>query len=153
MLNEILFEETALKIIEEQIQIYGSTETGGVLLGFIDKEIVVINKVTDPGPGAHHSEYYFRADNNYSEMLIDMEYANSGGKIQYIGEWHTHPQIKPIPSYVDFQSLKEIRASHSTEIVMVIFGSLMYNKNDLNSCCTAFTTIDEEQVSELKIKA
>ena len=62
-------------------------------------------------------------------MIIDLEYANSNGKIQYIGEWHTHPQINPYPSKLDLISLSEITNSSKHINVLLIIGGIGFNKS------------------------
>ena len=58
-------------------------------------------------------------------MFIDMEVANSNERYRYLGEWHTHPEIKPSPSYIDLQSLNEIVLSSDDFCILLIIG----NKN------------------------
>lgn len=39
----------------------------------------------------------------------------------YLGEWHTHPQSRPTPSYIDKQSWKRLVKRSITESPIVIF--------------------------------
>jgi len=69
---------------------------------------------------------YFKADNNYITMFIDMEIANSGGKLRYLGEWHTHPQIEPMPSEIDLTSLYEIAKTSNDFCLLLIIGAINF---------------------------
>lgn len=57
-------------------------------------------------------------------MFLDMEIANSGGKLRYLGEWHTHPQINPEPSEIDLNSLYEIAASSNDFCLLLVIGAI-----------------------------
>ncbi len=136
-MNNIKFSLEVLEIFTSQILTFGTIETGGVLLGYIKNGIIFIEKASTPGKNAVHEEFYFKADSAYVDMIIDMEYANSNGKITYLGEWHTHPQLSPTPSDLDLISLSEITASKGDFCVMVILGSLNFNLDDFKNCSTS----------------
>lgn len=114
-------------MFQSEIETYGVVETGGVMLGYIFEETIYVEKVSNGGSKAIHEYLYFRADNNYIEMFIDMEVANSGGKLRYLGEWHTHPQINPEPSELDLDSLGEIADSTVDFCIGLILGAVDYS--------------------------
>jgi proteasome lid subunit RPN8/RPN11 len=66
------------------------------------------------------------ADPDYISKMSGPEYANSDGKTQYIGEWHTHPQITPEASEMDLASLEEIADSKGDYCKMMILGSKFF---------------------------
>ena|SRR5437870_3782001 len=79
------------------------TEAGGVLLGrhLLDTDDIVVDKVTAPGVGDYRSRFrFFRARLPHQEM-IDGLWRESGGTCTYLGEWHTHPEAVPRPSFLD----------------------------------------------------
>ena len=125
-IDDIVFSGNVIEVISSQIKKFGWRETGGVLLGYLDNGVLNVEKASAPGPKATHEPEYFRADANYIDMFIDMEIANSGGRLRYLGEWHTHPQIEPYPSKIDFISLSEIAASCDDFVVMLIVGAVQY---------------------------
>tara|TARA_R110001583_G_scaffold178502_3_gene334466 strand:+ start:1434 stop:1886 length:453 start_codon:yes stop_codon:yes gene_type:complete len=135
-MNKIKFSEKVLISFLSQIEKFGMIETGGILLGFIKNDTIYIEVASKPGENAIHEEYYFKADSDYVNMIIDMEYANSDGKIKYLGEWHTHPEYIPTPSELDLISLSEITTSKGDFCIMVILGSLNFNLTDFNNCST-----------------
>jgi len=124
------FSSKALVTFTSEIQRYQDLESGGVLLGYIvDEDTIYIETASEGGSKAIHEEFYFRADPNYVDMIIDMEYANSGGKVVYLGEWHTHPQIHPEPSPKDLQSLTEIAESADLFSLLLIIGAVNFQPN------------------------
>lgn len=51
-----------------------------------------------------------------ANTLINEEYLKSNHTRFYIGEWHTHPEDNPTPSYRDNQSIKE--SYHKNQMVI-----------------------------------
>jgi len=123
-IENITYSKQALHMFHSEIETYGVVETGGVMLGYVNGKIVHVEKVSNGGLKAFHEYLYFRADNNYIEMFIDIEVANSGGKLRYLGEWHTHPQIKPEPSEIDLNSLYEIAEASNDFCLLLIIGAV-----------------------------
>jgi len=82
-------------------------ETGGVLIGHrIDNEIVV-TVATGPGPRARRTPSSFRRDGDYTQEEVDRQHEASGGRDDYVGEWHSHPD--PVgPSTQDLASMRWI---------------------------------------------
>jgi integrative and conjugative element protein (TIGR02256 family) len=68
-------------------------ETGGVLMGYWaeDHAGVVIADVVGPGPKAAHKRMSFVPDHLYQDREIARLYRESGRRVTYLGDWHTHP--------------------------------------------------------------
>src|SRR5687768_10232346 len=124
---KVYYYESVLRLFDSEIKKFGVIETGGVLLGWYDEENIIVTKATNAGPNATHENFYFRADANYIDMIIDMEFANSDGRVIYLGEWHTHPQTNPQPSSVDLNSLDEITQSSNSPNLLLILGAIDFN--------------------------
>jgi integrative and conjugative element protein (TIGR02256 family) len=113
-------------IVREAAQC-GRLETGGVLLGRADarERTLIITHATGPGPDAVHQEHHFLRDASYCQAEIDRVYAESGGSIDYVGEWHKHREAEPRLSETDRSSLVAIAASPSYQVqrpIMLICG-------------------------------
>lgn len=99
----------ALKLLNKFRQIDTSNkEAGGVLLGrfILDSNNIIIDKVTSPQSKDRRSRFSFRKLDNYHQNRITQEWTESEGKINYIGEWHSHPERHPTPSSLDVQEWK-----------------------------------------------
>lgn len=83
-------------------------ETGGILFGKINttRNIVTIEKIEAVKSKKKYRFYYVR-NNRKAQKLINNVWINSDGVINYIGEWHTHPNIAPIPSSTDQATILE----------------------------------------------
>jgi integrative and conjugative element protein (TIGR02256 family) len=79
-------------------------ETGGILLGHDDEGAGATRVTTagDPGPAAVRQPRYFSRDRYHAQQLADAAWEQDGS--QWVGEWHTHPLGRPVPSLVDHGS-------------------------------------------------
>lgn len=55
-----------------------------------------------------HRRFWFSRDTSFLQRWLDDEYERSGGTVDYVGEWHVHPQLETPPSYVDRGALWRI---------------------------------------------
>ena len=81
-------------------------ETGGVLIGFADKQQrAVAVGATGPGPDARRTKDECRRDVEYVQGELDRAAKELGTRGTYIGEWHSHLVPAPVPSPRDIDSL------------------------------------------------
>ncbi len=83
-------------------------EAGGILLGrfLIGSDEVVVDRITIPMQGDIRSRYnYFRSKGTHQKKIYEA-WASSKGTCNYLGEWHTHPEVYPQPSIHDIDSWK-----------------------------------------------
>lgn len=80
-------------------------EAGGVLLGRKIKNTAhsVIDEVTTPMRGDRRARASFNRRDPGHQKHIDKVWEASDGTTVYLGEWHTHPELNPHPSEVDFR--------------------------------------------------
>ncbi|RKH52691.1 hypothetical protein D7Y23_06235 [Corallococcus sp. AB050B] len=78
-------------------------EAGGVLLGRYIKGCrdIVVDEVTSPMAGDWRLPFFFRRSRSRHQQVIDERWTASRGTCQYLGEWHTHPELIPNPSSTD----------------------------------------------------
>ncbi|MFM1999052.1 MAG: hypothetical protein RL204_999 [Bacteroidota bacterium] len=83
-------------------------EAGGVLLGrfIISSKNIIVDRVTVPLLGDKRSRTsFFRAAKSH-QRVIDNAWLKTQGRINYLGEWHTHPENYPSPSNIDYSDWK-----------------------------------------------
>lgn len=79
-------------------------ETGGILLGH-DEEPEGTTRLTGagaPGPLAVREPRFFLRDLEHARMLAAKAWEHD--RSQWVGEWHTHPLGRPVPSDLDLRS-------------------------------------------------
>ncbi|MGZ3862490.1 MAG: Mov34/MPN/PAD-1 family protein [Bacteroidia bacterium] len=97
-----------LSIFESYIQdTYKKNESGGILLGQLKDNQVYLIRASVPNKFDKASRHNFERDKIIAQIIVDNEFANSNGKTIYIGEWHTHPEDKPLPSGQDERMIKD----------------------------------------------
>ena len=85
---------------------------------------MIVDDVTVPMPGDRRSRIqFFRARRRHQEA-IDRAWQESSGTCTYLGEWHTHPELCPIPSLIDRLRWQQklLRDRFSEPIFFVIVG-------------------------------
>lgn len=69
-------------------------ETGGIILGGIDvysKKIYLVNSILSPDDSIEKRELYIRGISGVQDQLKKLSEVTNNN-IQYLGEWHSHPQ-------------------------------------------------------------
>ena len=101
------------EIAEQLIRILkkaGRNETGGILMGehIAENQFRIMEITAQYGGGAF--AFFMRSLKDIIEPL-NAFFRKTGFKYRrynYIGEWHSHPSFKPIPSEADILSMFEI---------------------------------------------
>lgn len=97
----VYFAPAVLEIFEAYIQGEQDTEAGGILLGHVRGIHVEILEATVPTPKDQRLRYFFERMLYGHMRIAEKRWRDSNGLIRYLGEWHTHPEDFPIPSYLD----------------------------------------------------
>jgi integrative and conjugative element protein (TIGR02256 family) len=91
-------------------------ESGGILLGKIYHSYDVISDIIMPCKKDKKGLSYFIRSFNRANKVIKKEWKRSKGKINYLGEWHTHKDIEPTPSVIDKEMIKDVFLDVGLEI-------------------------------------
>lgn len=106
----------------------GPDETGGLLLGMVQRKQRVIHVTAILGPSRDSRGTpggFRRGREGYPEPLEDVA-AKTASIIGYVGEWHVHPGGSPAPSGIDKVAVARIReelADRSVPALCVILGA------------------------------
>jgi integrative and conjugative element protein (TIGR02256 family) len=78
-------------------------EAGGILLGkqFENNPDIIINDITTPLKGDKRSRHQFYRSISHHKKAVEY-WKKSNGTCLYLGLWHSHPEMVPNPSSVDF---------------------------------------------------
>jgi integrative and conjugative element protein (TIGR02256 family) len=98
-------------------------EAGGILIGYRRADHLHIIEATVPGPGDIGTRISFHRDDLSHQRRASARWQDSHGYLDYLGEWHTHPEMSPSPSSTDRRAWQEVVARHPTEVfVFAILG-------------------------------
>jgi len=89
----------------------GRNETGGLLLGQIDpkKKIIYVTRILLAPPDSKSGPYAFERGVQDVPEDITRIFQLTGGMIDYVGEWHTHPNGGKKLSIIDSEAIKKIK--------------------------------------------
>ena len=101
-------------------------ESGGIVAGYYDSsfEGIVISDITNPQENDTCSRFKFMRRSKGHQEIMDKLWEDSGHRKSYLGEWHTHDQDSPVPSWIDTASWKKIskKPQNFEELFFVIIG-------------------------------
>jgi integrative and conjugative element protein (TIGR02256 family) len=76
-------------------------ETGGMLLGWHAEGQSVLAAAIGAGPGARSERDSLLPDGPWQQHRLEEAYEQSGRRITYLGDWHSHPRGPARPSARD----------------------------------------------------
>ena len=119
-----------VKVLCDSRQLKGEDlESGGVLLGRLvdDCRDVLVDAVGRPGAKDRRGRMFFRRARASAQRLVKRSWRRSGGRQNYLGEWHTHPESFPQPSLRDVEEWKRIVREAEYDqgfLIFVIVGTV-----------------------------
>jgi integrative and conjugative element protein (TIGR02256 family) len=98
-------------------------ESGGILLGYRRGAHLHVVQATTPGHGDHGTRGSFRRSANGHREQALSGWHSSDHTLDYLGEWHTHPEPMPSPSGTDHRAWRELLAARlGRPLVFMILG-------------------------------
>lgn len=100
-------------------------ETGGLLLGWSTPDSICVTSIVGPGPSATHRRKSLLPDHKWQSQELARAYEQSGRRLSYLGDWHTHPGGSGFPSNRDKRTLRGIALHADARCpspVMLILG-------------------------------
>lgn len=98
-----------------------SNEAAGVLIGERRESHLVVHEISEPGEGDIRSRCFVDRRGPHHQAAVDEAFVRSLGRLQYLGEWHTHPEDKPSPSAKDLGTWRRHLVAQE-QMVLVIVG-------------------------------
>jgi integrative and conjugative element protein (TIGR02256 family) len=100
-----------------------SLEAGGQLFAKLSSETVTIEQATGPRRSDFRARTLYVPDRAAEQLEIDFWHRK---RLHYVGDWHTHPEVKPDPSGYDIASIREsfVRSRHNLQgFLLIIVGT------------------------------
>lgn len=98
-------------------------EAGGLLLGFRRGPHLHITQFTHPYASDQRTPISFRRARTGHARCAHERWLASGKTMDYVGEWHTHPQIHPSPSNIDWREWQKILSARTNAMVFLVLGT------------------------------
>jgi integrative and conjugative element protein (TIGR02256 family) len=97
-------------------------EAGGILLGYRRGEHLHVIDATVPQAEDRRSRMRFaRAKRPHQDIAL-ARWKEGSGTIDYLGDWHTHPEFNPAPSALDTSEWRKISEPRVVPMLFVILG-------------------------------
>lgn len=116
----IHFDRKVLEIFRKHRQRFQwQKEAGGILLGRYRGTNLEVVDATEPFPSDRRSRYSFKRNSIGHADAAMKQWVSSNGTITYVGEWHTHPQIDPLPSMLDVREWALLAKEYTSNPLMI----------------------------------
>jgi integrative and conjugative element protein (TIGR02256 family) len=115
----IIIHQVVLERIIKYMQTGDRPESGGLLFAEFKLPKIFVKDISIPNKTDCQSRFGFKPDLIRQQKIINSNFKKG---LHYIGEWHTHPENKPMPSTVDIMSMKEtfIKSKHELNYFLLI---------------------------------
>ena len=121
--TDILIESSVLELISKYRQNKPQLpESGGILLGYRRGQHLHIVLASPPQKSDIPSRFMFIRNKKYHQKLALNEWKKSNELMDYLGEWHTHPEFNPTPSAIDFSEWQILMRKTKKSLVFLIIG-------------------------------
>lgn len=123
----IWIEKQALAVMLYEASARHPLESGGVLFGWRSGSDKVVVDVSGPGPKALHGRYRFLPDHDWQVEQIRLRFVRSNGAIDYLGDWHSHPDGVAATSAEDQATLRRISRRVPEPVMLILAGKFDAN--------------------------
>ncbi|ASK19254.1 peptidase [Halomonas sp. N3-2A] len=97
-----------------------NNEAAGVLIGERRGSHLVVHQVSEPGKGDIRRRYFVDRRGPHHQAAVEDAFSRSSGRLQYLGEWHTHPEDVPSPSSTDLNSWKRYLIADEPMVLLIV---------------------------------
>ncbi|WP_271611686.1 Mov34/MPN/PAD-1 family protein [Bradyrhizobium sp. CCBAU 21362] len=98
-------------------------ENGGILLGWRSGEDHVVVDLRGPGSRALHGQHCFIPDHAWQVSEIKRAFEASFGDLDYLGDWHSHPDGIAEMSDLDSATLLRMAKQVKAPLMLIVAGS------------------------------
>jgi len=115
----LLIAKHVITAIQREAEHIYPLETGGMLLGWRDGNAKIVTGLIGPGPRGLHGRYMFLPDHRWQVDHLRCAFSATRGDLDYLGDWHTHPDGIAKMSEQDRQTLRKIcgRVPHGAMLI------------------------------------
>lgn len=108
---QLRFKHSLEELLLNELNTNRPNETGGIFIGRINQsaKIIYVTQIITAPPDSVKSAYYFTRGIEGLTSKVDEIRNNSGGMLDYVGEWHTHPSGSAKLSLTDRDAIRIIR--------------------------------------------
>ncbi len=113
--SAIHISKSVLKRIEEETKFHYPKEFGGVFIGYKSDLHFIITDILIPDQYKNGQTIFIREPGTLNERLSEI-HKMTNGEIEYLGEWHSHPNGPTTPSSIDINAMEIIAKDKNINI-------------------------------------
>ena len=99
-------------------------EAGGILLGHRRRNHIEVIAATEPASTDRRSRFLFERGAQGHSQAAARSWKSAAFMVDYVGEWHTHPQSVPVPSSIDRAEWSKLtRSRPGISMILLIVGT------------------------------
>lgn len=106
----LLLAPQVIKCLQRELHHAGRQEIGGLLMGeHLRDEMFRVLEISVQRSGGSHASFIRNPSNHQAQL--QKFFARTGEdytRYNYLGEWHSHPSFKPVPSSTDIETMQSI---------------------------------------------
>lgn len=99
------------------------TEAGGIFVGYRRGHHLHVVEATIPQPLDQRSRFQFCRQDPEHQRIALARWKESNQELDYLGEWHTHPEHYPTPSALDHAEWVKIYQGSVQPMLFLIAGT------------------------------
>ena len=131
MLN---FSDEVRGVFERHVQVGDLPESGGVLLGTVHENGLLVTLATTPSRLDRQLRSLFERLPFGHRAVANRLWRSTGGTTRYIGEWHTHPlPIGPSTTDVHASGRLAVAGGHDIALLVLALGTRGWSGHALNA--------------------
>ena len=121
--GQVLFEPNVVEKINQWYQANHQTEAGGILIGYRRQSHLHVINCSTPLENDKRSRFRFHRKDPGHSALAKQYWEATSQEAYYLGDWHTHPEGSPTPSYIDRLGWERmIRSRLGPDLIFLIVG-------------------------------
>jgi integrative and conjugative element protein (TIGR02256 family) len=117
---EVWLAHAAYKAILNEACARHPLESGGMLLGWRAGQSKVVVGIIGPGLNALHGRTRFFPDHEWQIRELKRIFSESAGDIDYLGDWHSHPEGTAAMSGEDYLTLRRISIKVADPLMLIV---------------------------------
>ena len=117
MYDQIFIVRSVLEVIRAEVRRAGRVETGGAMVGYeAHSNSLVVTHASGPGPKSELNPTNVLIDGQYAHSFCTRIFHDSGGRLDYVGDWHRHLGWSLRASGRDLQAMLTIAESQCCSV-------------------------------------
>lgn len=118
---EVYIDLSIIEKMEKSLKECIFYETGGILWGKFNNDYskAYITELYEIENTLSQKKLKYIRNVENAQNIINKRWKDSNGIINYIGEWHTHPNISPEPSNIDIDTMNQLYGKVKNQIPII----------------------------------